>query len=76
MTAVFATWRHRVVIELKRAFYRGRRKPYRIEGTRYLREVLVKDFSPNPSIKRPTVEMCACSDGIGEAILFTRGGNS
>jgi FkbM family methyltransferase len=146
---VFATWWHRIVIDLKRAFYRGRGEPYRIEGntlryapgTRpvrlrysclpngisrydalqvaslsnhlkegdtavdvgahrstysvlmaakcgqtgrvvaiepdpYSREVLVKNFSFNPSIKRPTVEMCACSDGIGEAILFTRGGNS
>jgi len=146
---VFATWWHRIVIELKRALYSGRGEPYRIEGhtlrfvpgTRpvrlrhscspngisrydalqvawlsnhlkegdtavdvgahhgtysvlmaakcgqtghvvaiepdpYSREVLVKNFSLNPSIKRPMVEICACSDGIGEAILFTRGGNS
>jgi FkbM family methyltransferase len=30
----------------------------------------------NPSVKPPVVEICACSDGIGEAILFTRCGNS
>ena len=146
---MLATWWHRIVIDLKRAFYRGRGEPYRIEGhtlryvpgTRpvrlrysrspngisrydalqvvwlsshlkegdtavdvgahhgtysvlmaakcgqtghvvaiepdpYSREVLAKNFSLNPTIKRPMVEMCACSDGIGEAILFTRGGNS
>jgi FkbM family methyltransferase len=38
--------------------------------------VLVKNFSLNQNIKRPMVEMCACSDEIGEAILFTRDGNS
>ncbi|HEY4842445.1 MAG TPA: FkbM family methyltransferase [Terriglobales bacterium] len=47
-----------------------------IEPDPYSRDVLVKNFSLNPSIKRPMVEMCACSDRIGEAILYTRGGNS
>jgi FkbM family methyltransferase len=42
----------------------------------YAREMLVKNLSLNPSIKRPTVELCACSDKIGEATLFSRGGNS
>jgi len=42
----------------------------------YAREVLVKNLSLNPIIKRPTVEVCACSDEIGEAVLFSRGGNS
>jgi FkbM family methyltransferase len=42
----------------------------------YAREVLVKNLSLNPSIKRPTVEVCACSDEMGEATLFSRGGNS
>jgi len=39
----------------------------------YAREMLVKNLSLNPSIKRPTVELCACSDKIGEATLFSRG---
>jgi FkbM family methyltransferase len=146
---VLATWWHRIVIDLKRAFYRGRGEPYQIEGhtLRYVpgtrpvrlryscspngisrydalqvawlsnhlnegdtavdvgahhgtysvlmaarcgqtgnvvaiepdphsREVLVENFSLNPRIKRPMVEMFACSDEIGEAILFTRGGDS
>jgi FkbM family methyltransferase len=42
----------------------------------YAREMLVKNLSLNPSVKRPTVELCACSDKIGEATLFSRGGNS
>jgi FkbM family methyltransferase len=42
----------------------------------YAREVLEKNVSLNPSIKRPAVEVCACSDEIGEATLFSRGGNS
>jgi FkbM family methyltransferase len=42
----------------------------------YAREVLEKNLSLNPSIKRPAVEVCACSDEIGEATLFVRGGNS
>jgi len=42
----------------------------------YAREMLVKNLNLNPSIKRPTVELCACSDKIGEATLFSRGGNS
>ena len=42
----------------------------------HAREVLVKNLGLNPSIKRPTVEICACSDEIGEATLFSRGGNA
>jgi FkbM family methyltransferase len=42
----------------------------------YAREMLVKNLNLNPNIKRPTVELCACSDKIGEATLFSRGGNS
>jgi FkbM family methyltransferase len=42
----------------------------------YAREFLAKNLGLNPGIKRPTVEACACSDEIGEAILFSRGGNS
>jgi FkbM family methyltransferase len=40
------------------------------------REVLLKNLTLNPSIKRPAVEICACSDEMGEATLFSRGGNS
>ena len=42
----------------------------------YAREVLVKNINLNPSIKRPLIEACACSDSAGEATLFSRGGNS
>jgi len=42
----------------------------------YSRELLAQNLRLNPQIKRPTVEVCACSDEIGEAILFSRGGNS
>jgi FkbM family methyltransferase len=40
------------------------------------REVLVKNLNLNPCIRRPTVEACACSDEIGQATLFSGGGNS
>jgi FkbM family methyltransferase len=42
----------------------------------YAREVLLKNLGLNPRVKRPTVEVCACSNEIGEAMLFSRGGNS
>jgi FkbM family methyltransferase len=42
----------------------------------YSSELLAKNLGLNPRIKRPTVEACACSYEIGEAILFSRGGNS
>jgi FkbM family methyltransferase len=42
----------------------------------YARAVLSRNLSLNPRINRPTVEVCACSDKIGEATLFSRGGNS
>jgi FkbM family methyltransferase len=42
----------------------------------YALELLAKNLRLNPGIKRPTVEACACSDEIGEAILFSRRGNS
>lgn len=146
---MLATWRHQLVIGLKRALYSGRGEPYRIDGhtlryvpgTRpvrlrysrspnsvarydalqaawlsthltegdtvidvgahhgaytvlmaakcgqtghvvaiepdpYSRRVLVRNIGLNPGIKRPAVEVCACSDEIGEATLFCRRGNS
>jgi FkbM family methyltransferase len=42
----------------------------------YAREVLARNLGLNPNIRRPKVEMCALSDEIGEATLFSRGGNS
>jgi FkbM family methyltransferase len=42
----------------------------------YARELLAKNLGLNPGIKRPTVESSACSDKIGDATLFSRGGNS
>jgi FkbM family methyltransferase len=146
---MLGTWRHQLVLGLKRAFYSGRGEPYRIGGNtlRYLpgsrpvrlrysrspnsvtrydalqvvwlsnhltkgdiaidvgahhgtysvlmaakcgqtghvvaiepdpysREVLVRNIGLNPGIKPPVVEVCACSDEIGEATLFCRRGNS
>ena len=40
------------------------------------RELLAKNLDLNPCIRRPTVEACACSDEIGQATLFSGGGNS
>ena len=40
------------------------------------REVLANNLDLNPGIKRPVVETYACSDELGEATLFSRGGNS
>jgi FkbM family methyltransferase len=42
----------------------------------HAREVLSRNLNLNPRIKQPAVEVCACSDQIGEATLFSRGGNS
>lgn len=42
----------------------------------YAREVFLRNLSLNPSIRRPKVEMCACSDEIGDATLYSCGGNS
>jgi FkbM family methyltransferase len=42
----------------------------------YARKLLFKNLSLNPGMRPPTVESCACSDEIGEATLFSRGGNS
>jgi len=40
------------------------------------RAVLANNLNLNPGIKRPVVEAYACSDEIGEATLFSRGGNA
>jgi len=42
----------------------------------YAREKLLQNLDLNPAIKRPSVEVCACSDVAGEATLYSRGGNS
>ena len=37
----------------------------------------MKNLSLNPDLKKlPFIESCACSDEIGEALFFSRGGNS
>jgi FkbM family methyltransferase len=46
------------------------------EPDTHAREVMAKNLGLNPDIKTPTVENCACSDKIGEATLFSRGGNA
>jgi len=40
------------------------------------REMLVKNLGLNPYVKRPILEACACSDEVGQAILFGGRGNS
>jgi FkbM family methyltransferase len=42
----------------------------------YAREVLARNIALNPALKPPVIESAACSDEIGEAILFSRGGNA
>ena len=42
----------------------------------YARELLLQNLRLNPQIKRPIVESCAVSDAAGEALLFSKGGNS
>jgi len=42
----------------------------------YAREKLLLNLTLNPQLKRPRVEACAVSDRAGEAVLFSRGGNS
>ncbi|SPF45877.1 hypothetical protein SBA1_610007 [Candidatus Sulfotelmatobacter kueseliae] len=42
----------------------------------YAREVLEKNLSLNPGIRRPLIESSACFDTIGEAVLFSAGGNT
>ena len=46
------------------------------EPDRYARKVLMRNLQLNPSIKPPTVEALAVSDAQGEAVLYSRGGNS
>jgi len=42
----------------------------------YAREVLVRNVNLNQAIKQPSIEISACSDEPGSAVLFSRGGNS
>jgi FkbM family methyltransferase len=42
----------------------------------YAREVFARNVALNPGIKRPVLEAAACSDGVGEATLYSRGGNA
>ena len=42
----------------------------------YAREVMERNFRLNPNTPRPRTEALACSDRAGQAILYSRGGNS
>jgi FkbM family methyltransferase len=42
----------------------------------YARELLAINLALNPRIKRPVVEALACSDEVGQGVLFSRRGNS
>ena len=42
----------------------------------YAREVLFRNIELNPGIRKPVIESFACSDRLGKATLFSRGGNS
>jgi len=46
------------------------------EPDRHARSVLMQNLELNPSIKQPTVEALAVSDARGEAVLYSRGGDS
>ena len=46
------------------------------EPDHHARRVLTQNLELNSSIKRPTVEALAVSDAQGEAVLYSRGGNS
>lgn len=42
----------------------------------YAREILARNVSLNSGLKPPVIESAACFDEIGEAVLFSRGGNA
>ena len=42
----------------------------------HARRMLMRNLRLNPTIKPPTVELLAVSDAQGEAVLYSRGGNS
>jgi FkbM family methyltransferase len=42
----------------------------------YAREVLQRNVDLNPALKRPVIEEFALSDEVGEAVLYSKGGNS
>jgi FkbM family methyltransferase len=42
----------------------------------YARKVLKQNIELNPALKRPIIEETALSDKVGEAVLYTKGGNS
>jgi FkbM family methyltransferase len=42
----------------------------------YARKVLKKNVDLNPGLKRPLIEETALSDEVGEAVLYSKGGNS
>lgn len=42
----------------------------------YAREMLLRNLALNPGLKRPQIEAVALSDTDGEAVLYSRGGNS
>jgi len=46
------------------------------EPDRHARKMLMQNLELNPNIKWPTVEALAVSDARGEAVLYSRGGNS
>jgi FkbM family methyltransferase len=46
------------------------------EPDQYARELLARNLGLNLGIKRPTVEVCACSDEIDKAILFYSAGEA
>ena len=42
----------------------------------HAREILARNVTLNPNLKQPIIESAACFDAIGEAVLFSRGGNA
>jgi len=42
----------------------------------YAREILARNVTLNPNLMPPVIESAACFDKIGQAVLFSRGGNA
>jgi FkbM family methyltransferase len=42
----------------------------------YAREILARNVALNPNLMPPVIESAACFDRVGEAVLFSRGGNA
>lgn len=49
---------------------------YSFEPDPYARVLLEKNIDLNPTLKRPIIESLACSDKVGQTVLFSKRGNA